>query len=102
MAGLTLIRYVSNVRGEEKSYADSEHELFPSLLKGFDMTRRRKIHSQSIGVIAALLLFSSETPAQDAKVGHRAEVTLKGNVLCNRATDTKPWFWDPKDGDHTP
>jgi hypothetical protein len=29
-------------------------------------------------------------------------VTIKGNVLCNRATDTKPWFWDPKDGDHTP
>ena len=31
-----------------------------------------------------------------------AEVTIKGNVLCNRATDTKPWYWDPKDGDHTP
>jgi formylglycine-generating enzyme required for sulfatase activity len=29
-------------------------------------------------------------------------VTIKGNVLCNRATDAKPWFWDPKDGDHTP
>jgi formylglycine-generating enzyme required for sulfatase activity len=29
-------------------------------------------------------------------------VTIKGNVLCNRATDSKPWFWDPKDGDHTP
>jgi hypothetical protein len=31
-----------------------------------------------------------------------AVVTIKGNVLCNRATDSKPWFWDPKDGDHTP
>jgi formylglycine-generating enzyme required for sulfatase activity len=31
-----------------------------------------------------------------------AAVTIKGNVLCNRATDLKPWFWDPNDGDHTP
>ena len=31
-----------------------------------------------------------------------AEVTLKGNVLCNRATEARPWSWDPKDGDHTP
>jgi formylglycine-generating enzyme required for sulfatase activity len=31
-----------------------------------------------------------------------AEVTLKGNVLCNRATEARPWNWDPKDGDHTP
>ena len=30
------------------------------------------------------------------------DVTIKGNVLCNRATDAKPWYWDPKDGDHTP
>jgi formylglycine-generating enzyme required for sulfatase activity len=29
-------------------------------------------------------------------------VTIKGNVLCNRATHTRPWSWDPKDGDHTP
>jgi formylglycine-generating enzyme required for sulfatase activity len=29
-------------------------------------------------------------------------VTIKGNVLCNRATEPRPWFWDPKDGDHTP
>jgi formylglycine-generating enzyme required for sulfatase activity len=29
-------------------------------------------------------------------------VTIKGNVLCNRATGTKPWNWDPNDGDHTP
>jgi hypothetical protein len=29
-------------------------------------------------------------------------VTIKGNVLCNRATDPKPWSWDPEDGDHTP
>ena len=29
-------------------------------------------------------------------------MTIQGNVLCNRATDRKPWAWDPKDGDHTP
>ena len=40
--------------------------------------------------------------ARDEPKGPRAEVTIKGNVLCNRATDRKPWFWDPKDGDHTP
>ena len=30
------------------------------------------------------------------------EVAIKGNVLCNRATEARPWNWDPKDGDHTP
>jgi formylglycine-generating enzyme required for sulfatase activity len=40
--------------------------------------------------------------AQDEKHVLPADVTIKGNVLCNRATDAKPWFWDPKDGDHTP
>jgi hypothetical protein len=25
-----------------------------------------------------------------------------GNVLCNRATEPRPWSWDPGDGDHTP
>jgi formylglycine-generating enzyme required for sulfatase activity len=39
---------------------------------------------------------------QDAKADSPTEVTIKGNVLCNRATDIKDWFWDPKDGDHTP
>jgi formylglycine-generating enzyme required for sulfatase activity len=34
--------------------------------------------------------------------GRRDEVTIRGNVLCNRATAPQPWFWDPKDGDHTP
>jgi len=34
--------------------------------------------------------------------GPQPDVTLKGNVLCNRATEPRPWFWDPKDGDHTP
>jgi formylglycine-generating enzyme required for sulfatase activity len=38
----------------------------------------------------------------DEPTGSRAEVTLKGNVLCNRATDPRPWYWDPRDGDHTP
>jgi hypothetical protein len=38
----------------------------------------------------------------DAQPESPTELTIKGNVLCNRATDTKDWFWDPKDGDHTP
>lgn len=29
-------------------------------------------------------------------------VTLSGNVVCSRAMSPQPWFWDPKDGDHTP
>src|SRR3954468_20347192 len=28
-------------------------------------------------------------------VNASAEVTLKGNVLCNRATAARPWNWDP-------
>jgi formylglycine-generating enzyme required for sulfatase activity len=64
------------------------------------MTRRRRI-----GILAAMIL--ALTPVVDRasardESGSRAEVTIKGNVLCNRATELKPWSWDPKDGDHTP
>jgi formylglycine-generating enzyme required for sulfatase activity len=45
---------------------------------------------------------ADRAPARDEPPGPRSEVTIKGNVLCNRATDPKPWSWDPKDGDHTP
>jgi hypothetical protein len=59
-----------------------------------------------IGILTARILAVSAvvtgTSAQDEKQAPQTEVTIKGNVLCNRATDTKPWFWDPKDGDHTP
>jgi formylglycine-generating enzyme required for sulfatase activity len=48
-----------------------------------------------IGTVACLIL-------PQAVAGASAQVTLKGNVLCNRATDIRPWNWDPKDGDHTP
>jgi formylglycine-generating enzyme required for sulfatase activity len=62
--------------------------------------------STRIGILTSILLALSpvvaSTSAQDEKPVPAAEVTIKGNVLCNRATDTKPWFWDPKDGDHTP
>jgi formylglycine-generating enzyme required for sulfatase activity len=58
------------------------------------------------GLVTALVLAVAPTAgpalARDEPRGPRAEVTLKGNVLCNRATDPKPWSWDPKDGDHTP
>jgi formylglycine-generating enzyme required for sulfatase activity len=53
-------------------------------------------------MILALSPVAAGTAAQDEKRVPRADVTIKGNVLCNRATDSKPWFWDPKDGDHTP
>jgi Sulfatase-modifying factor enzyme 1 len=53
-------------------------------------------------MILALSLIVTRTSAQEEKPVSRVDVTIKGNVLCNRATDTKPWFWDPKDGDHTP
>lgn len=60
--------------------------------------------SISVGMVLLLMTIVAGTKAQDDKhepsVG--AIVTIKGNVLCNRATETKPWYWDPKDGDHTP
>jgi formylglycine-generating enzyme required for sulfatase activity len=46
-----------------------------------------------------MVLASISTAAYSAAP---AEVTIKGNVLCNRATVPKPWNWDPTDGDHTP
>jgi hypothetical protein len=59
-----------------------------------------------IGILTTMILALSpvvaSTTAQAEKPLPRSDVTIKGNVLCNRATDTKPWFWDPKDGDHTP
>src|SRR5579871_2411917 len=58
------------------------------------------------GILTAMILalapVADHTAARDEPQGSRAEVTIKGNVLCNRATDSKPWSWDPKDGDHTP
>src|SRR5215212_5417120 len=59
------------------------------------MARRRRIGILS-GALLALL------PAAAGAEAPGATVTIKGNVICNRATDTKPWFWDPHDGDHTP
>lgn len=63
------------------------------------MTRRL------IGIPAAIILALASTSAVAAgpdEPGPRAEVTIEGNVLCGRATDPKPWAWDPRDGDHTP
>jgi formylglycine-generating enzyme required for sulfatase activity len=65
------------------------------------MLRQRRIVLLS-AMILALMPVVARTSAQDETQGQRAEVTIKGNVMCNRATDRKPWAWDPKDGDHTP
>ena len=53
-------------------------------------------------IIPALSLLGTRTSAQDEQQAADTVVTIRGNVLCNRATDIKDWFWDPKDGDHTP
>src|ERR1700733_14435272 len=55
-----------------------------------------------LGIIVALSPTIAHPRAPELKPDSRTEVTIKGNVLCNRATDSKDWFWDPKDGDHTP
>jgi len=55
-----------------------------------------------VAMILALSPAVARPSVQDAQPGSPTEVTIKGNVLCNRATDIKDWFWDPKDGDHTP
>src|SRR5262249_7709971 len=57
-----------------------------------------------VAVLAAMLVV---IPAIAGGIVERSEsqsadVTIKGNVLGNRATEPKDWFWDPKDGDHTP
>jgi formylglycine-generating enzyme required for sulfatase activity len=65
------------------------------------MSRRQRIEILT-AMVLALSLVIANGPAQDEKHASGAEVTIKGNVLCNRATDAKPWYWDPKDGDHTP
>src|SRR5258707_13756544 len=61
---------------------------------------------RGIGILSATLLALSPAVAGawalDDTPAPGAVLTIKGNVLCNRATDTKDWFWDPKDGDHTP
>jgi formylglycine-generating enzyme required for sulfatase activity len=52
-------------------------------------------------ILGSLPVYGSNTAPFEAPAPP-AVVTIKGNVLCNRATESKPWFWDPKDGDHTP
>jgi formylglycine-generating enzyme required for sulfatase activity len=69
--------------------------------KGFSVPSKRCIGILTATVLALLALVAGAS-AQDHKQVLPTDVTIKGNVLCNRATDSKPWFWDPKDGDHTP
>jgi formylglycine-generating enzyme required for sulfatase activity len=63
---------------------------------------RRRCTGILTAMILALTPAADRATARDEPRGSRADVTIKGNVLCNRATDPRPWSWDPKDGDHTP
>ena len=65
------------------------------------MPFQRRTSSLAILILVLAPLGAVTTARQDQDHSPPV-VTIKGNVLCNRATDTKPWFWDPKDGDHTP
>ena len=65
------------------------------------MTRQRHIGPPAARILA-LSMTSARGSPPDEKQQPQARTTMKSNGLCNRATDTKPWFWDPKDGDHTP
>jgi formylglycine-generating enzyme required for sulfatase activity len=74
-------------------------------LRNDSLTYDRSARPQAVLLIATIVALSTPVacPAfQDAQPESPTELTIKGNVLCNRATDTKDWFWDPKDGDHTP
>ncbi len=65
----------------------------------------RVLLRQRVGLLILIVLAVTSigvTRAQDATAVSAADVTIKGNVLCDRATDVKPWYWDPNDGDHTP
>jgi hypothetical protein len=64
------------------------------------MLPRRFSHSILFMLFATTI--GAGTGAQSTPPAATHDVTIKGNVLCNRATDTVPWSWDPKDGDHTP
>ena len=60
----------------------------------------------SIAIFTAVFIVMP--PVAGGRLGQSANsapttvVTIKGNVLCNRATEPRDWFWDTKDGDHTP
>src|SRR4051794_8607135 len=70
--------------------------------KGFNIMVRQRVLGRLATTILALSPVVAGGPARGDADVPRAVVTLRGNVLCNRATDTRPWSWDPKDGDHTP
>jgi formylglycine-generating enzyme required for sulfatase activity len=75
------------------------------MLRNDDLKFDRRARPKAVLVIALIVALSpavARPSVQDAKPDSLAEVTIKGNVLCNRATDIKDWFWDAKDGDHTP
>jgi formylglycine-generating enzyme required for sulfatase activity len=61
----------------------------------------RRIGIQT-AIVLAIFLAVASVRAHDERLAQQEDVTIKGNVLCNRATDPKPWFWEPSDGDHTP
>src|SRR4051812_19997942 len=66
------------------------------------MPPRRQLGISSTMILLLVPVVASRAGDRDEPSAPRPEVTLKGNVLCNRATDPRPWSWDPGDGDHTP
>ncbi len=69
----------------------------------FDVLGRLRTSARILSAsILLLTLDPGVTRGQDASQAQSTVVTLKGNAICSRATEAKDWFWDPKDGDHTP
>jgi formylglycine-generating enzyme required for sulfatase activity len=63
-----------------------------------------KVHRASLGIgLLALLVLSGYVHAQqEAPPTSLAEVTIKGNVLCSRATIPIPWDGTSQNADHIP
>jgi hypothetical protein len=59
-------------------------------------------HSSFVVSLLTMTLAALGDSTVDESTGQDGEVTIMGNVLCNRAMDSKPWNWDAADGDHTP
>ena len=68
-----------------------------------DIPGRRRTATRILCVLIVLPWFiTGSVHSQEESAESSTSVTLRGNVICNRATGAKDWFWDPKDGDHTP
>jgi formylglycine-generating enzyme required for sulfatase activity len=75
------------------------------MLRNVNLDAGRSARPKALLLVTMIVTLSpadARSSPPDSKPNSQIEVTIKGNVLCNRATDIKDWFWDPKDGDHTP